>query len=130
MPSSGCKTCALRSEEHTSELQSHDNLVCRLLLDKKQITGPPYYSAPAHAHPTSTTTSPHTPRPHVSLRPRAGVGCQCAGVLIITVFFLMIRRPPRSTLFPYTTLFRSNDTATTEIYTLSLHDALGGRRII
>src|SRR3712207_8847431 len=25
------------------------------------------------------------------------------------VVFLMIRRPPRSTLFPYTTLFRSND---------------------
>src|SRR3712207_8911616 len=25
------------------------------------------------------------------------------------VFFLMIRRPPRSTLFPYTTLFRSCD---------------------
>src|SRR3712207_3307999 len=25
----------------------------------------------------------------------------------LTVFFLMIRRPPRSTLFPYTTLFRS-----------------------
>src|SRR5258707_2241182 len=26
---------------------------------------------------------------------------------IILFFFLMIRRPPRSTLFPYTTLFRS-----------------------
>src|SRR2546422_4848497 len=26
---------------------------------------------------------------------------------ILTFFFLMIRRPPRSTLFPYTTLFRS-----------------------
>src|SRR3954467_6185395 len=25
----------VRSEEHTSELQSHDNLVCRLLLEKK-----------------------------------------------------------------------------------------------
>src|SRR5688572_31115464 len=25
------------------------------------------------------------------------------------LFFLMIRRPPRSTLFPYTTLFRSNN---------------------
>src|SRR5687768_18313649 len=25
-----------------------------------------------------------------------------------TIFFLMIRRPPRSTLFPYTTLFRSH----------------------
>src|SRR3989337_4018832 len=30
------------------------------------------------------------------------------GVLrIVVFFFLMIRRPPRSTLFPYTTLFRS-----------------------
>src|SRR5260370_30082737 len=28
---------ALRSEEHTSELQSHLNLVCRLLLDKKTL---------------------------------------------------------------------------------------------
>src|SRR3712207_7724459 len=28
---------------------------------------------------------------------------------VIRVFFLMIRRPPRSTLFPYTTLFRSRD---------------------
>src|SRR3712207_8393725 len=27
------------------------------------------------------------------------------------VFFLMIRRPPRSTLFPYTTLFRSGEMA-------------------
>src|SRR2546425_8935193 len=29
-------------------------------------------------------------------------------------FFLMIRRPPRSTLFPYTTLFRSMETPTGE----------------
>src|SRR5947209_15128713 len=28
-------------------------------------------------------------------------------VLFLFFFFLMIRRPPRSTLFPYTTLFRS-----------------------
>src|SRR3989441_3730069 len=27
--------------------------------------------------------------------------------MIVLFFFLMIRRPPRSTLFPYTTLFRS-----------------------
>src|SRR5947199_8469233 len=26
---------------------------------------------------------------------------------VVVLFFLMIRRPPRSTLFPYTTLFRS-----------------------
>src|SRR6266511_5203738 len=32
-------TCQLpgRSEEHTSELQSRENLVCRLLLDKKKL---------------------------------------------------------------------------------------------
>src|SRR5260370_22221112 len=29
---------SIRSEEHTSELQSHLNLVCRLLLEKKKIT--------------------------------------------------------------------------------------------
>src|SRR5258708_16251629 len=29
------------------------------------------------------------------------------GHIVIFFFFLMIRRPPRSTLFPYTTLFRS-----------------------
>src|SRR2546430_5242391 len=29
-------TCSRRSEEHTSELQSQSNLVCRLLLEKKK----------------------------------------------------------------------------------------------
>src|SRR2546426_9013369 len=29
--------------------------------------------------------------------------------LFVFFFFLMIRRPPRSTLFPYTTLFRSHE---------------------
>src|SRR5438034_7717415 len=33
--SNGC----LRSEEHTSELQSHSDLVCRLLLEKKNGAG-------------------------------------------------------------------------------------------
>src|SRR5260370_18357173 len=41
---------ATRSEEHTSELQSHLNLVCRLLLEKKKDT-----TRAAH-------TSYHTPR--------------------------------------------------------------------
>src|SRR5256886_8304637 len=42
-----------RSEEHTSELQSQSNLVCRLLLEKKKKTSngpvriPPYLPAPA-----------------------------------------------------------------------------------
>src|SRR6266480_2481793 len=33
-------------------------------------------------------------------------------LLFLYFFFLMIRRPPRSTLFPYTTLFRSSGTST------------------
>src|SRR2546427_9008924 len=32
----GTVSCLLRSEEHTSELQSQSNLVCRLLLEKKK----------------------------------------------------------------------------------------------
>src|SRR5260370_33069800 len=38
-----------RSEEHTSELQSHLNLVCRLLLEKKKNTK-------THSYSTHTTT--------------------------------------------------------------------------
>src|SRR5256886_12098452 len=37
-PDSGCNATACRSEEHTSELQSQSNLVCRLLLEKKKTT--------------------------------------------------------------------------------------------
>ena len=36
-----------------------------------------------------------------------GVQTVCSSDLFFCFFFLMIRRPPRSTLFPYTTLFRS-----------------------
>src|SRR2546430_8369639 len=36
-----------RSEEHTSELQSQSNLVCRLLLEKKKNTTPPEFT-PRH----------------------------------------------------------------------------------
>src|SRR5205807_2168401 len=36
----------------------------------------------------------------------AGVVAALTGVLVSLLFFLMNRRPPRSTLFPYTTLFR------------------------
>src|SRR5258708_11025643 len=34
---------------------------------------------------------------------------------VVYFFFLMIRRPPRSTLFPYTTLFRSQVVRTTSV---------------
>src|SRR5437588_6358271 len=44
----------VRSEEHTSELQSHSDLVCRLLLKKKQPPAPPTART---GNPTKTTTT-------------------------------------------------------------------------
>src|SRR3989475_2230878 len=41
-------TRARRSEEHTSELQSQSNLVCRLLLEKKKKTRPTRRGGPRH----------------------------------------------------------------------------------
>src|SRR4051795_12898883 len=79
----------VRSEEHTSELQSHSHLVCRLLLEKK--------TSRIRRHDGSDI-------PAYAPSPRAMTICCTSSVLL---FFLMIRRPPRSTLFPYTTLFRS-----------------------
>src|SRR5712672_4008446 len=37
------------------------------------------------------------------------VRIRCCVCTLCVFFFLMIRRPPRSTLFPYTTLFRSRE---------------------
>src|SRR6266536_2391734 len=79
-----------RSEEHTSELQSRVDLVCRLLLEKKKK---------AFDHLAQTIRNTDNPQVLVWLLQRTGKQYQ-------DVFFLMIRRPPRSTLFPYTTLFR------------------------
>src|ERR1017187_2496806 len=102
----------IRSEEHTSELQSPMYLVCRLLLEKKktQVKQRPYnrrttVGVVVHRRGRGMYSSCCVPGP--------AVGCCIAHVLLNSIgffFFLMIRRPPRSTLFPYTTLFRSGKT--------------------
>src|SRR5438270_5085411 len=46
-----------RSEEHTSELQSQSNVVCRLLLEKKNSSRSPFPRAPNH-RPRRSTRSP------------------------------------------------------------------------
>src|SRR5207237_593274 len=63
-----------RSEEHTSELQSHLNLVCRLLLEKKNntrthivITATPVLSPSICLLQSSTTTDLHTLSLHDAL---------------------------------------------------------------
>src|SRR5471030_2020135 len=61
----------------------------------------------------------------VNISPDGNVLRHFGGVLFqmphgLTVFVFMIRRPPRSTLFPYTTLFRS-DVADYDTYIASQH---------
>src|SRR2546421_9692739 len=67
MPSSACDwssdVCSSdRSEEHTSELQSRSDLVCRLLLEKKKNTRDIHLSPPenpcASQQPTDTASRP------------------------------------------------------------------------
>src|SRR6266571_2418451 len=98
-----------RSEEHTSELQSHVNLVCRLLLEKKKRLATQSHlriSEKAADRPVGreTATRPDLVGP---LRTLGNVNEWFDTSSCADFFFLMIRRPPRSTLFPYTTLFRS-----------------------
>src|SRR3712207_7014098 len=51
--------------------------------------------------------------------------------LFLYFFFLMIRRPPRSTLFPYTTLFRSGFAALLgDVNALPIHDRGGGGDVL
>src|SRR6266849_3127231 len=99
--SSSGLAAALRSEEHTSELQSRVDLVCRLLLEKKKTdNGISIWMV--GDHPLEFK------RFHI--QDRMGVCMlRIARLAFVLLFFLMIRRPPRSTLFPYTTLFRSPD---------------------
>src|SRR5689334_19150656 len=155
----------VRSEEHTSELQSQFQLVCRLLLEKKNLAAAAARlaladrDARALSEPVRARASlrPHRPgrreghrahparrpdrllsrpllarrlgsrlrrRPHARRGARAGrarlwrvgrpAGADAAAAGRQAqrrahrhhLFFLMVRRPPRSTLFPYTTLFR------------------------
>src|SRR6516162_9634559 len=82
-----------RSEEHTSELQSPCNLVCRLLLEKKKIRDS-FCRPRAPACNTKLSRSPPQKLEWITL-----------ALLTSSAFFF-------------------NDTSPTEIYTLSLHDAL------
>src|SRR5712671_4095606 len=98
-----------RSEEHTSELQSPDHLVCRLLLEKKNLPQRKARHLLQQNHQVLLLLPLQPlrcPLPALQDPQRAAEG---KGMLLYPdpFFFLMIRRPPRSTLFPYTTLFRS-----------------------
>src|ERR1039457_6508678 len=99
---------ASRSEEHTSELQSPCNIVCRLLLEK-QYRESARIQTGLWGHISEISTVRANEPPHGSVRrvPGNRHPYRDPSSSAALRFFLMIRRPPRSTLFPYTTLFRS-----------------------
>src|ERR1035441_3699995 len=99
---------AHRSEEHTSELQSLRHLVCRLLLEKKKktrgclkyargrrICRVQHESGATVGAPWAKSSDIDPDLRHIDYA--KDPSC---------FFFLMIRQPPRSTLFPYPPLFR------------------------
>src|SRR3954462_3159018 len=101
MPSSGFQTCA-RSEEHTSELQSHDNLVCRLLLEKK------WNEMAMKVQPDNTVKARHR-RGETPARRSAAVVMRCQQPLPSKAdphreicFFLKKRGPPELPPLPQT----------------------------
>src|SRR5258708_7939470 len=82
-----------RSEEHTSELQSPDHIVCRLLLEKNNS------------------------------RERSGINTILHELNTLFTINVTMRDIKSKNVYSRV-IFFFNDTATTEIYTLSLHDAL------
>src|SRR6266581_799136 len=94
-----------RSEEHTSELQSPVHLVCRLLLEKKKK------NSPDHARSGKQDL--------IDKRHRLVLVGFLGQRHLVHQDLLCLREHAFLAFF-----FFFNDTATTEIYTLSLHDAL------
>src|SRR6266511_2420477 len=95
-----------RSEEHTSELQSRENLVCRLLLEKKKKKKI-YFTLliKKKKQISSDILKNRRKKNFITISSHAfSYPCKVTDFLCLFFFF--------------------NDTATTEIYTLSLHDAL------
>src|SRR6185312_11451496 len=91
-----------RSEEHTSELQSRSDLVCRLLLEKKKSCKTRTKNCKRRLACSPSKTKRSNARMRKSSMPARSW-----------------KRRRGSSLF-----FFFKDPATTEIYTLSLHDAL------
>src|SRR6266511_3166810 len=99
-----------RSEEHTSELQSRENLVCRLLLEKKkQIVKETNHSDTKNKFFITDSGKKHYFCSPVSFLAKQTPVFHFGKSFVF--FFFLIRQPPRSTLFPYTTLFRSRAVA-------------------
>src|SRR3954463_3314245 len=94
-----------RSEEHTSELQSHDNLVCRLLLEKKKKKN-------VKQHTTANTTCERRYTYNTRARVVPATSCPPAhrsimrrSFFVLCFFFFKGTGPPKYLPFPPTRPF-------------------------
>src|SRR4029434_4226572 len=101
-----CVCVCVRSEEHTSELQSHLNLVCRLLLEKNNIVKTASLFVVLHGAALGHDCTYHTldalciQTIHYII---SSYLCVC--MFSCMFFFLLIRGPQKFPLFPYPRLF-------------------------
>src|SRR3954462_1428827 len=99
----GVQTCALpiRSEEHTSELQSHDNLGCRLLLEKKpEAVRAVQPAKEADGARESGGAGPGPAPAHSVARRSPRPPSICGRAPAARCFFLITAAPPPFPLFP------------------------------
>src|SRR3990170_201174 len=102
-----CIGAAERSEEHTSELQSPDHLVCRLLLEKKKR-----FKSPRRNGPWTTRTHERGAAEMLCLRSSSMVRSSRTDWKLVLIrspalfFFLKTRPPPKSPLLPPPPLFQ------------------------
>src|SRR3954462_4003550 len=96
-----------RSDRKSTRLNSSHTIISYAVFCLKKKHTPPTPSAPPPHPPPSP---PLTPPPALLL---ACLSTHCPWLhllspvfFVLSFFFLMIRGPPRSTLFPYTPLFR------------------------
>src|ERR1019366_8336826 len=98
---------AERSEEHTSELQSLTNLVCRLLLEKKKS-----FSRRAGSANVPSLLPDHLRRRRSARRRKANSGygeriIAARSPRSLSTFFFKMTAPRRFSLFPLTTALRT-----------------------
>src|SRR3954449_2446509 len=98
-----------RSDRKSTRLNSSHTLISYAvfcLKKKTEATLQPHQLDARHrsrgADPPRSSTPPSASRPRFPSVAFSRLTC----FFSLLFFFLMIRRPPRSTLFPYTTLFR------------------------
>src|SRR3989337_1647952 len=109
MPSSGGQTCAL--DRKSTRLNSSHGSISYAVFCLKQNAAGLVHQDDVGARAAAVDAAARADASVFRSSPNASSVRATSAAVWACDFFLMIRRPPRSTLFPYTTLFRSPPSA-------------------